>query len=207
MAIAGTLWKLVWGGRLFSNETWSASIHLIPPVGLTTTEQPITDALVAYHTSSGAKVMGVAHLDFYKLNAIDPATGKYANQAEAATVAVGAQPVGSGGAAPGQLANVVSLTTGLQRGRGHIGRFYLPCGSSMSLDVDGRITATDAMAISNATKTFLNTIHTVTTGQPVVFSRIGQTATPILGVKVGRVIDTQRRRRASMVEDYQSVLL
>jgi hypothetical protein len=63
------------------------------------------------------------------------------------------------------------------------------------------------MAISNATKTFLNTIHTVTTGQPVVFSRIGQTATPILGVKVGRVIDTQRRRRASMVEDYQSVLL
>lgn len=118
---------------------------------------------------------------------------------------------------PWQSAIVVSLfgyvqgTVVQQRGRKR-GRIYLPVPSANALASDGGLTSGVQGGILDNMGTFFNDVQGMhmganTTGWDYwnlgVVSRTGGIFTEIIQVGVGRIVDTQRRRRAKEVEAYQ----
>jgi hypothetical protein len=212
-----------WGGDLPGGEIWSNSVRLagseeganssVPSHDdmLAWLNGPAKDAVSAFHASADAQVHASAKLTFLKLNAVDihgryiePNTMEY----------IYPTPVAGGTSFmlhPNQCTLVVAWTTGLSRGPAHRGRIYLPL-PGMSVQSDGRISAGNAGQVASAAAIFIKALADqpgldagVSDMRAVVMSR--RAGTPdtheITGVDVGRVIDTQRRRRAELAEDYQ----
>lgn len=217
-----------WGGTLPGGETWSCSLRTgaqesgnpagdVPSEGAVSSwlNGSIKDAVLAYHTNALTSINPVAKLTFVKANRIavdghymDPSTNEY----------VYASIAGTGGAfnpLPNQCTIAVSLTTGYKRGPAHRGRFYLPSPAVQVAAADGLCTQYEADSIAAATKTFLESIGDVPgldtpfSQTPMVFSR--KSGAPahraVTGVEVGRVVDTQRRRRRSLKETYRPATL
>lgn len=200
-----------WGGKLPGNETWSNGVRMRRKTGTTV----ITDAasllvgvgaaLVAFHGRSGTKVASGAKLSYVKVNAID-LDGTYLDKG-ATTQAAYADVAGFGGVVatpPNQLACAVTWTTGFSRGPAHSGRFFLPT-PSLTLGTDGLVALADAQAISGSVDTLLTDLNNVNANfELAVFSRKAGAAgnRRITGNLVGRVLDTQRRRRRSLIENY-----
>lgn len=202
MAPVQTLYRLVWGGRLYEAEQWSCSLHVNSPAGLNLAASTFQAALTAWMGDGGAAINDKAHLDEIKFNEIVPTTGRYAlpttNVLAQNDIAVGT----TQGGAP-QLSLVISLRTALPRGRGHAGRFYSPTGN-LGVGSDGRISAVAAAGAAAAGAQLVSSINDVVavgTGKVVVFSKIAQTVQEVTSVRVGRVIDTMRSRRTSLSEE------
>lgn len=201
---------LQWSGNLPGGETWSCGLRFLGGVGANPTDAPgmlvgAAAAVVSYHQSALLNLSQKALLSSVKLNHID-VTGHYSG--EGTNEAIYANLPGGGPTTqpyPNQVALAVSLTTGFSRGPAHRGRFYLPL-PGYNMDANGLVAAANADACSDATDTFINALNSVNPAWDVaVFSRkLGAaTAKVVTGNEVGRVYDTQRRRRRSMVEDYQ----
>lgn len=217
--------QLQWGGTLHSpQEIWSCSLKCAVPTGADAAGSSNVDALdvgallnapaglaqavINYHTNPALVLSSAAKLTFVKANKID-VDGRYIEDQTYE------HPVSNlGGASvidprfPTQISLCVSLTTGFSRGTAHRGRFYLPMPNE-ALASDGRYTAAYPLAVANRSMIFVNDINTVfsTAGSPVrvcVMSKkdgaSGQRA--VSGIEVGRVLDTQRRRRNAMNEQY-----
>jgi len=108
---------------------------------------------------------------------------------------------GGGGNAP-QLAVVLSMRTARPRGRGSNGRMYIPAAPSLEGNT-GRFPAGEATTIATAAALFVSTINEILQTEAVVGSTVGAgLLETITGVRVGRVLDTQRRRRAGIPELY-----
>lgn len=126
-------------------------------------------------------------------------------------------------APPGQVAQnsiVATLTTAIPRGLASKGRIYLPPSAHQTPAVDGLLSITIAKRIADSVKTLINGINAdPTVGDVSVFSRGPAERGPdlpngkptytypnpgvtqvVTGVSVGRVVDTQRRRRRSLAE-------
>jgi hypothetical protein len=138
-----------------------------------------------------------------KLNMVNTA-GHYATDSTYQQIV---SPV-SGGASvaagsPNQMALAISLTTDVTRGPAHRGRFFIPM-PQVALDPSlGTVSTTDATAIKTRTTTLLTALNAVNANYKVaVFSRkAGNPAhRDVLGIQVGRVLDTQRRRRRKIAE-------
>lgn len=117
---------------------------------------------------------------------------------------------GSGaGTSPAQCSVVSTLATARPRGRASKGRMYLPpCGHMSTLGTDGRLSTANAAACAASTKGFIDRVnsHYLLMGAVGVASDAGAGAFEhVTEVRVGRVVDTVRSRRASLLEDYQSV--
>lgn len=115
----------------------------------------------------------------------------------------------SGGASGGypQIALVLSLRTARARGYASNGRMYFPSAATPTAG-DGRITLANAEAVAAAGATLIASIALVGLGEPVVMSTVGAGRTePITGVRVGRVMDTQRRRRNQIPEEYTATVV
>lgn len=116
---------------------------------------------------------------------------------------------------PTQIALVVGLYTGLNDLTGR-GRFFLPM-PGQTLQADLRISSNDAAAVADQAKTFLNSAGAASVangfGGPVLASQgsvsrgIPAANRPITGLRVGRVLDTMRSRRAQLQEEPQIVAL
>jgi len=217
-----------WGGKLPGGEQWSCSLRLaeqlrvpganyVPPEGDIDdwVKGAIKDAVLAYHTRESTWIHPTAKLSFVKLNAVGT-DGEYTSQGGSHEY-VFADVAGGGQVAqlhPNQVALAVSLTTGYTRGPAHRGRFYLPL-PSIEMQPDGTIAAFYTNGIKGSTKTFLEAIadvpgvDAINSLTPTVMSRkAGSPAhRKITGVDVGKVLDTQRRRRRSLPEAYTSVAL
>lgn len=114
---------------------------------------------------------------------------------------------------PTQVALAVSLATSVPRGLASKGRFYLP-GPVVALDPTWRMTAADRNGIGGRLQTFLRALdHTIGTGTgstrlvPAVVSPLGigsggGTIRRVTRFRLGRVLDTQQRRRNALSEDY-----
>lgn len=203
MAITGQLFKLAWGGRLFQEESWACSMHVFKSDTMEGTSGAFQTALEQWLPTASGLLSDAAKLDFIKWNQIDPVTGKYLSTTTADTTVVGGDIRGSGSSAPGQIAACVSLTTALQRGRGHRGRIYAPAGLGWcNTDANGQQSGLHVAAMANVTATLINSINAVSTGRVVVFSKVGQIVVEVDGVECGNVVDTQRRRRSSIPEVY-----
>lgn len=200
---------LQWGGKLPGDEEWSCGLRLAPASGITPANDPSTltavkNAVQTYHAAAQTYISGPAKLSFVKLNLIG-ADGHYV---EETTQEVVVADVAGGGPVtqphPNQVALAVSLTTGFSRGPAHRGRFYLPLPGFM-VESTGLLDATNATGVRTTTLAFIAALNAVTPNWDVaVYSRKAGAATHrlVTGVQVGLVLDTQRRRRRSLLENY-----
>lgn len=201
MTFPNKLMRLSIGGTLYEVESWSIGVHftgantLTPAADLRAPTEGLISALgpLYRHTS--------AQLGFVKYNELDHVTGKYVDAAQSNSEYISPEYTATG--TPSllpQAALVATLTTALQRGRGHAGRVFLPV--SPPIQSTGHVGEATAVPIANAVANWINSIALLTGDTPVVWSKIGDSVTPITGVKIGSIIDTQRRRRSSIPEVY-----
>ena len=160
--------------------------------------------------SGGMGITAAAHLTSVKLNRIGT-DGKYVDDVTQEYVL---SPY-SGGSDPvypaAQLAAVVTLGTAAERGRASKGRFYVPpVGYFGALGTDGRLTPTQAFNLATGAKNLIDDINDAIIAvrgpsEPIrvgVASNIGTgTFREVTKVGVGRVPDTMRSRRDSLIED------
>jgi hypothetical protein len=99
-----------------------------------------------------------------------------------------------------QRSLAVSWTTNWRRGRGHRGRIYLP---AYATAVTGTLNISNAPTVATMGKNLIASINATGTLKACVVSGVGPgVAREITGVEVGSRVDTQRRRRAQLVETY-----
>ena len=200
-----------WGGKLSGPEEWSCGLRLRKKsagaidsgTGLLV---GVSSALAAFHTDTASYISNAAKLSFVKVNAIGT-NGLYVGDG---TNEATYGDLGGGGGAPqkypNQVAWAVSLTTGFSRGPAHRGRFYLPL-PSCALTTDSRVSDSDATALDGNVTTLITNLNAVNADYEVaVFSRKAGAAgnRKVTGCQVGRVLDTQRRRRRSIPEAYSA---
>lgn len=105
---------------------------------------------------------------------------------------------------PPQCAIVVSHLT-LGAGSRNRGRAYLPAPAASGLTTLGRITSTVRGELLTAYAGWLGALDAAGS-QPIVRSEVGGGAVSfITSVRVGDVVDTQRRRRGALGESYASM--
>jgi hypothetical protein len=170
----------------------------------------LADAYAAFHTHTDVDIDGAARFLGVKWAPQDT-SGRYPAEGESVTYFRPTPLPGGGGAGNSypQLSIVVTLGTALPRGRGSMGRFYPPP-STQRVDTDGRIPATNATLYATAAATFIDQVNAVDVGQVCVFSNPDDGAgpvQPVTRIRVGRVVDTQRRRRNQIPELHVEVPL
>lgn len=175
--------------------------------------QAEADALVApirtWFTTTGMFFPLTTTVDEIKLAPIGT-DGKYPAGLDSAVATIGAAINGTTSSAsfPPQTSLAVSLTTALPRGRGHIGRIYLPAFRASIPLTFGKLGTAEVDGILAATKTMINALA-ATSGidNPIVASPLGAPIFDVIGLRGGLVLDTQRRRRNDMTEDYRLLAL
>lgn len=214
---------LTWGGSLPGLETWACSLRCAPmPVvpgavnisdgDLDGLRPSYVAAVTAFHSAPATGLSGAATLKWVKLAAIDQ-DGKYKeDQTSVVETVIADVPGGAGfgnAPPPNQVAMAITLVTSAARGRASKGRFFLPLPNWPVNPTDGLIAEAAAIGVRGQVKTFLEAvadvpgIDTDISPTPVVMSQVGAgTTRKIIGCKVGRALDTQRRRRRSLPENY-----
>jgi hypothetical protein len=201
-----------WGGKLPGDEEWSCGFRMwaaggADPADAVADLTIISDAIAAYHARATSHISSKVKLSFVKVNAID-VNGHY--QGAGTTERLFADISGGGTGAgnnPNQIALAVSLTTGFSRGPAHRGRFFNPC-PDVGVDTDGTISAGQALEVATSAKALMTAVNVggPATHQMVVMSR--KAGAPghraVTGMQVGRILDTQRRRRNSLAENYST---
>lgn len=139
------------------------------------------------------------------------AGGAYRQADQAANHSVVATPY-----TPPQIALVATLLTGAAGSTGR-GRFFIPSPRMGNLGVDGRLAVADRDAHLANVVAFINACNTSLTGagfgRIVVASGgsvqrgVAPSLRPITHVAVGRVLDTQRRRREGLLEEKATTAL
>jgi hypothetical protein len=199
-----------WGGKLPGLEQWSCGFRMFGPgasaaADATAMLPGIAAALHAFHIRATSKISSLAKFSYVKCNGVGT-DGKYleegTNQAIYADIPGG----GVGSALPNQIALAVTWETGFSRGPAHSGRIYLPSPAVALVESENRISAADAVTIGTSVDTLRTAVNQVNAAwELAVFSR--KAGAPghraVTGCRIGRVLDTQRRRRRSVVENYQ----
>lgn len=217
-----------WGGTLPGGEIWTNSVRMAPavtganapiPIGPDLQDWldgPAKDAVAKFHADPAAGVHAQAKLTYMKLNAID-INGHYIENTTHEHAFSPPVPGGSQAVLhPNQCSLVVSTCTAFERGPAHRGRFYLPLCAKQLESATGAISPSEAMLVAVSAATFLSELHDqpgADIGQVgdvhvCVMSQRGTGATNrINAVEVGTVVDTQRRRRTELLENYQRAVL
>lgn len=211
-----------WGGTLPGGEIWSNMLRAGgpftgPTAGVPTHEEleelvhgELKDEVLQFHQRAATRIHVGCKLTYLKANVVDM-DGHYTDPN---TIEHVYSPPAAGGSSlvyhPPQVAWVVSLTTDLGRGLAHQGRFYLPAPSVEVMASDSMVVAADANALAGSVKTFIEAVAD-TPGwdfadpfQVLVMSKGGTGGAThlVTGVRVGRVLDTQQRRRRDLAENY-----
>jgi hypothetical protein len=103
---------------------------------------------------------------------------------------------------PPQIAVCVSMLTGLAGARNR-GRFYLPPPADTVLTTAGRLSSSSMTILANGLESAFTALNTAGFS-PVIRSSVGGGAeTAVTQLRVGSVLDTQRRRRNQIAETYE----
>lgn len=202
-----------WGGRLLNPilgaDIWTNSVraHWTNSGGITTMEGYLNEMspnLKTWFIGANSGMASIATLDFVKANQIN-AAGHYVDP----VTHVRFYPAGTvGGAAPTapQFTSVVwSWETPIVRGKAAKGRIYPPNFTGTSPEFAGALNAqqqqnnlTSALAllavIANRDASWIT---------PAIYSESSGEHQDITGVRVGNVMDVQRRRKNAYVENYR----
>lgn len=224
-------WRLTFGGQFWSTEEWSCSLRIADPSSsfadafngplyARLQSQAFVDDVAEdvrkFFTSATATFSNLARLDYVKFNAIGP-DGRYVDQAN--TYEKRWSPnLASGGTAAGTPQLALAVTLRSDRGRGPLsrGRFFLPTHAQPEGGTSGaRISTLAATNVANATVTLIRDLNnwpgTDATDAAVCLVSPGGRGLPdggvepVIRVEVGRILDTQRRRRTKLAEQPISV--
>lgn len=211
--LTGPIFKLVFGGTMPGLDEWSCSMILAGEVAnpsLVATAVDYKPAFTAWWGRASSSIAPGATLEYVKFNQINKSDGKYTSSGTSDTALYAPALIGNPTSfkLPNQCTQAVTLHSELSRGRGSKGRFYPPTttfdGTSQTLGTDGRVGAVWSKGEADSAATLLNAINAIAVNlSVVVWSQIGQAAHGVEKVSVGRVVDTQRRRRSSLDEDRQ----
>jgi len=199
-------------GTSFGVETWQFGIRIAPGAGdQATVSQAQVDALkapvLAWFTDANAGFPNTTMLQGVKLAPIG-VDGHYpgGEVAYIGDITDTTGPINTN-IHPAQCAMVMTLvSSALPRGRGSLGRCYLPC-PALSIASNGTVGGYTSTAVVSF-RTLLNAINAVVDlGTAAIFAREGlkngvvQPAffTPVGFCRMDNVVDTQRRRRRSIV--------
>lgn len=215
--------RISFRGRLNNTpEIWSHSHNLNRPaaaVGFDLTHINLDDLAAAWTTMAATCLDSFVHLTDVRVYAIGT-NGRMEGNPHYREYATADEPKGggSGQAFPPQIALCVT-TEAPNRGPARFGRYYLPL-PAVSLESDLRISEARATQILGAQRTFLLALRDaygtpaapdVIDLPPVNVSTLGGggagSQQNITRVRVGRVLDTIRRRRNAMDEAYTTVAL
>jgi hypothetical protein len=194
-----------WGGV----EEWSTSLRVDQAVLPTAAVlASVRDRFETFHRSGDAGISQAALFIAVKA-AVIGVDGRYPAEGNAITSVLAAAAPGAGaGVTNGypQCTTVVTLRTALLRGKGSVGRMYLPS-TAILVNSDGRIAAGQAQNLANAAGVLISDLNGLLDGDISVFGQgVGGTGPgsqrDVTGVRVGRVVDTQRRRRNQLDEGY-----
>lgn len=203
--------RLTWGGGAWSNnEIWQCGLRLSSAEAPSSSQ---VDAWVAGVTAYMTTVQNTHVLEWLKWAPIGT-DGKYLDAPD--IIERDMHIVGSNGKSfrfPGQVSAVVTMRSAKKRGSATHGRFYPPT-QPVFVDTDGRIQAGDKDALATAAKTLVNAINSAAADgkhEVSLCSPGGKKTTPdqqkVVSVGVGRVLDTQRRRRSALPEERADVPL
>ena len=216
--------RLTFGGPLFLSETWSCGLRIASVEGAATGPLPqadavqfcldriteVTDKVIAYWVALSNATNPAAKLTWVKLNPIQTSGLQYPDT-DTVVQTFAPPTAGSVQTQFPQIALAVSLMTGLARGRAHTGRFYLPAGGSIGVDGSGNISTLLALAVADATSDFINALNDWSGVDPLWGANVHVMSNldtgrrrKVTSVRVGRTIDTQRRRRSSIPELYEA---
>lgn len=151
-------------------------------------------------------------MEWIKWAHVDKAGRYLANQPH--LIDVGSIAGGTAASMPPQVCHVVTLRGDIRRGSSAVaGRVYLPPAFSIQLD-SGRMNVADAQTVATQMATLIKAINTANggaNGHVILASRQGKKFGPamqaVTSVQCGLALDTQRRRRSAMREDYVTVPL
>lgn len=201
---------LQWGGKLPGAEQWSCGLRLSPvatgpwpPEDAAGLIGAMATAVSTFHTSANTQIHSACKLSYVKLNMID-ADGTYSLDTTNQVVLADVAGASNTSQPANQIALAITAETGFSRGPAHRGRFYLPM-PGIGIAADGMVAAATITAIKGTATTFLTNLNAVSPKYKVaVHSRkAGSPAQRLVtSFSIGRVLDTQRRRRRSLVENY-----
>lgn len=211
--------RLSWGGTIGSEdkEIWTNSLKFAwlgtppevnpPPVDWSPGQPDVWDPLVTFHQLATLAIKQECKLRWVKY-ALIGTDGKYLLDAWEYTPASPISGSYTGASSvPPQVSIAVTLWSGYKLGKGNYGRFYIPWPANVPVAADGRMTSGTAQAICGYAKTLLEALNTAV---KATFSNTGpslcivsQVTNPRAAkkVRVGRVMDTQSRRREKLLED------
>lgn len=188
-------------------EKWSMGFSTAPPGGGALAD--LENLAITASTLFQADVWGTSTINDY-----GAVTSKFlgarasqltaAGKVTASAESILASPSTAGNtlAMPPQSSVVVSLRTGLSGPR-HRGRMYFPALGSTALTATGRLQPAARDSLASAMQLFFDDWNDdPTTFTASVASNAGQFVEAITSIKVGDVIDTQRRRRDALPEAY-----
>lgn len=222
MVYAHRVQRVTISGTMFGgNEEWSTGFFLgqegsdaADASDLTATA--ILNAWRTFFEAAGSNISAAYLTTQVKVAAID-ATGHteldqvyYAYPATELNGSVGAITL------PPQCALVVTLLSDRPRGKASKGRMYLPGIAAMPNSGTGKLSAADTGTIADGMQTFFDTLAgSFDVPDQLILAAKGTGPVPGLTaqndfvetIRVGDVIDTQRRRRNGLVETYVSRVL
>lgn len=198
----GDIWQCGWRFGTGSGGTisWPTSGFLLGPMYA---------ALVT--AFEGSLISGGAALEWVKVAHIKN-DGNYARDPQDY---LGAQTFGniSTLASGPQDSMCVSLWSGSSIGKGNHGRFYLPWSGANVDRLTGRYVLSLIVPILSHWRTAIHAVqdqlnNDMGAGDPVHLVIMGSTTDKrVSQIKIGDVMDTQRRRRNALTETYQSIAL
>lgn len=189
-----------WGGQ----EIWQTGFRLDSPTPMIPAEFAAVDSGVmtflgnpALKFPAGCRYIGLK----WSPVGVD---GKYGADGESVEWLKASPSNGGSGNAYPQIALVTSNRTARARGYASNGRNYWPS-ACPPLASDGLISVADAESVRANAVFLIDAINDADVGRVVVGSVAGAgRLEPVTAVRVGRVMDTQRRRRNNLAELYTS---
>lgn len=217
MAYAWSYIKLTWGGSLANDEEiWTCGIHFANQNADVlggawtsidgTVMSNIANVIRTMHTTSGLAIPQGVKLEWVKV-ALIGRDGKYEQAPKEFIFSTAAGGATSSPYAP-QLSTVITLQSNKYKDPGKFNRYYVPSlGPIGASNYKYTKAMTDEMAEAHATMLDdLNDIFNGLSGQMTLRAAAVNQKTAsyeyITKVKVGSIVDTQRRRRNKLVEEY-----
>lgn len=197
---------VAFGGTLPSNEIWQCGIRGLPQASASYGDrQDIADRiapnLVDWFSTAANRMNNLASLTFVKVNEIAP-DGSYVGNP--VTVDTAVTPGGRTSSVPNILSLCFSWTTAMKRGLAHTGRIYPP----FAFDVQQGMAVTQSVQ-TDAVASAQNLLDAIADNAssfgvaPYVVSAQGALHA-VNGVRIGSIIDVQRRRKNALVESYET---
>jgi len=209
---------LTWGGTLCQDEIWQNGCHFVPNQTATINKAAfdeislpdIFDDISTWfvsgpaHLGPASGIGAQAHLNWVRLAAKD-VDGHDIWESRVHYAQAPSIPVPTSTHAP-QVTYVVTLWSGENLRRANYGRFYVPMPISAWDYVNGRMDQPYCDNLATAAKNMLHAIEgevdtAITPAQLGLISKVGAGEwKPVAKIAVGRVLDTQRRRRNKLDE-------